>query len=75
VHAADLAGLAGDRDVEADHDGLAPGRAQVPGEPGLVVVRVDRAAERETKSGNCCCTAPMSPSISARPRASASGSV
>ena len=43
----DLAAGVEDRDVEPDHHGLAAARAQVPAEPGLVVVRVDRAAERE----------------------------
>jgi len=37
-----------DGHVEPDHDQIGrPVRAQVPGEAGLVVVRVDRAAERE----------------------------
>ena len=45
VHAADLAVGVEDRDVEPDHQRLPVGRPQVPGEPGLVVVRVDWPAE------------------------------
>ncbi len=48
MHAANLAAGVEDRDVEPDHQRLAAaGRAEVPAEPGLVVVRVDRPAEPE----------------------------
>jgi hypothetical protein len=36
--------------VEADHQGLTAGRAEVPGEAGLLVVAVDRAAGREDET-------------------------
>ncbi len=74
-HGVDATVVVEDDHVEADDERFGIGRAESPGEAGLLMVRVDRPTGLNVNPGNCWWTAPIVASMASRPVTSASGSV